>query len=203
MLNVALTGNVGSGKSTVSSFFTDWGATLIDADAIVHDLQAPGQPMLGKIADKFGKEAIARDGSLDRVWLRQRILDDSAAREVLNAIVHPAVQHRRDEEMEIARRRGDRIVVNDIPLLFEVMDPGQFDIVVLVEAAETIRTIRLIERGLDRDQARALMAAQMDTVQKREGAHHIIQNDGTINDLRSRSAEVWLDLKNQAAASPE
>ena len=94
-------------------------------------------------------------------------------------------------------------VLNDIPLLFEVMDPGQFDVVVLVEAAETIRTIRLIERGLERDQARALMAAQMDTAQKREGAHHIIQNDGTINDLRSRSAEVWQDLEKRAVASPE
>ena len=201
MLNVALTGNIASGKSTVTKFFSDWGATIIDADAIVHDLQAAGQPMLEEIAGTFGAKAIAQDGSLDRVWLRQRILDDASAREALNAIVHPAVQQRREEDLETARQRGDDIVVNDIPLLFEVMDPALFDVVVLVEADETVRTKRLLERGLDRRQANALMATQMDSTLKRRGAHHIIQNDGTIQDLNDRCAEVWQELRERAAAA--
>src|SRR3954464_11802554 len=90
MLSVALTGNIGAGKSTVAELFRGWGATIIDADQLVRELQAPGHPVLAEIARRFGREVIASDGNLDRERLRARILSDAEALALLNRIVHPA-----------------------------------------------------------------------------------------------------------------
>src|SRR6185436_12746180 len=100
MLSVALTGNIGAGKSTVAELFRRWGATIIDADQLVHELQAPGQPVLAHIAARFGKELLNADGSLDRPALRARVLTDAGALAELNRIVHPAVYRRRQELLE-------------------------------------------------------------------------------------------------------
>jgi len=149
MLSVALTGNIGAGKSTVAGLFKQWGATVIDADELVRQAQAPGQPVLRDIAARFGAEVIFSDGSLDRPALRARVLADPTALADLNRIVHPEVRRRRLELMEQARARGDRIVISDIPLLFEADDPKSFDAVVLVDAPEPVRRARLLaSRGL-------------------------------------------------------
>ena len=139
MLHVALTGNVASGKSSVGRLFADWGATVIDADAIVRELQQPGTPIFERIAARFGPEVVTPDGELDRGRLRALVLADPTARKDLEAIVHPAVAAERERLIDEARRRGAAIVVSDIPLLFEVMDPQAFDAVVLVDAPEQIR----------------------------------------------------------------
>src|SRR3954471_24920803 len=134
MLNIALTGNIASGKSTVIALFQKWGATIIDADVLAREAQAPGSAVLAAIASRFGANVLARDGSLDRAALRAKVIGDEAALTALNTIVHPAVQQRRLELQRAAADRGDAIVVNDIPLLFEVLDPAQFDAVVLIDA---------------------------------------------------------------------
>ncbi|MEJ2239804.1 MAG: dephospho-CoA kinase [Gemmatimonadales bacterium] len=126
MLNIALTGNAGAGKSTVVRWFGQWGATIIDADALVREVQAPGSETLAEISRRFGEEVILPDGSLDRSALRTKVLADAQALASLNEIVHPAVQRRRAELISEARDRGAQIVVNDIPLLFEVLDPSAF-----------------------------------------------------------------------------
>jgi len=127
MLNVALTGNIASGKSTVVDLFKNWGATIIDADVLAREAQAPGSTVLAAIARRFGSDVLAGDGSLDRGALRGKVMGDNEALLALNAIVHPAVQQRRVDLQRAERERGDAIVINDIPLLFEVMDPAQFD----------------------------------------------------------------------------
>src|SRR5919201_1662043 len=134
MLHVALTGNIAAGKSTVAELFRRWGATLIDADQLVRELQAPGSPVLEAIVARFGAAVLRADGTLDRAALRRRVMADPAAREALERIVHPAVHRRREELLREAGRRGDRIVVSEIPLLFEVADSREFDAVVLVDA---------------------------------------------------------------------
>src|SRR5947208_5707680 len=134
VLNVALTGNIAAGKSTVVDLFRRWGATIIDADVLVREAQAPGGEVLAAIAGRFGTDVLASDGTLDRAALRGKVMGDDAALTALNAIVHPAVQQRRLELQSAAAERGDAIVVNDIPLLFEALDPTQFDAVVLVDA---------------------------------------------------------------------
>src|SRR6184192_2383525 len=109
MLNVALTGNIAAGKSTVVELFRGWGATIIDADELVRQAQAPGGEVLAAIAQRFGSDVLAPDGSLDRAALRSKVMGDQAALDALNAIVHPAVQRRRDDlarEARAGRRAG-------------------------------------------------------------------------------------------------
>src|SRR5574341_548693 len=97
MLNVALTGNIAAGKSTVVELFRRWGATVVDADELAREAQAPGTEVLTAIAQRFGADVLASDGSLDRAALRAKVMGDEAALTALNALVHPAVKRRRDE----------------------------------------------------------------------------------------------------------
>ena len=201
MLNVALTGNVASGKSSVVRLFHAWGATIIDADAIVRRLQRPGTAVFQAIVDRFGPQALAPDGSLDRPALRARILADPAEKRALEAIVHPAVEAERRRLMLRAGSRKGAIVINDIPLLFEAMDPARFDAVVLVDAPEPVREERLIQqRGLPPADAARLIAAQLPAAAKRARADFIIDNDGSRDLLRDRAWLVWRKLVSRARA---
>ena len=184
MLNVALTGNIAAGKSSVVELFRRWGATVIDADALARDAQAPGSAVLAAIAKRFGADVLAADGSLDRVALRGKVMGDNDALLALNAIVHPAVQQRRLELQRAAAERGDAIVVNDIPLLFEVLDPAQFDTVVLVDAPVAIRRTRL----------RALRGSLITDFGLLE-----IENGGTLPELEASARAVFDTLRQQAA----
>jgi dephospho-CoA kinase len=199
MLNVGLTGNIGSGKSTVVELFKKWGATVIDADSLARDAQAPGSAVLAAIAGKFGN-VLARDGSLDRAGLRAKVMGDDAALAALNAIVHPAVQARRLELQQQARERGDAIVVNDIPLLFEVLDPAQFDTIVLIDAPVALRRTRLRTlRGLSNEEADRMIAAQMPAERKRPRSTYVIENDGTLAELEKAAKKVFAELRKAAA----
>lgn len=198
MLRVALTGNVASGKSTVARFLANYGATIIDADEIVRELQRAGSPLLERIVQEFGLDVVTPEGNLDRSALRGIIVQDESAREQLNRIMHPAVHRRRMELEASAAAKGARVVVHDIPLLFEVMDPGEFPVVILVDAPEGTRRNRLRARGLSEGEAVALMSTQMDPSKKRAGATYIIDNRGTLGELEERTFRVWKDVVNTA-----
>jgi len=176
VLNVALTGNIAAGKSTVVELFRRWGATIVDADELVRQAQAPGGEVLAAIVRRFGSDVLAPDGSLDRAALRSKVMGDQAALDALNTIVHPAVRRRRDQLAREARERGDVLVVNDIPLLFEVLDPGEFDAVLLVDAGVALRRTRLrAMRGLSND------------------------NDGSVAELELAARAVFKELRRRAA----
>jgi dephospho-CoA kinase len=195
MLSVALTGNVAAGKTTVAELFKRWGATLIDADQLVRDAQAPGQPVLAKIVSRFGKEFLQPDGTLDRAALRVRVLGDAQGLADLNRIVHPEVHRRRQALLAAARARGDRIVVSDIPLLFESADPAEFDAIVLVDAPEAVRRARLLAtRPLPPEEADRLMAVQLPSTPKRARSDYVIENDGDLPALERAAATVWAAL---------
>jgi dephospho-CoA kinase len=199
MLNVVVTGNAGSGKSAVVKWFRKWGATVIDADEIVRQLQAPGSPVLAEIIRHFGERFLHPDGSLDRAALRRRVMGDQQALQALNAIVHPAVKRRRDELAAEALARGDRIVINEIPLLFEALDPSDFDLVVMVDAPEPVRRSRLIrERALSEREVDRLLASQLPTGPKRAQSHIVIENDGTIAELEARAQKAWQKILQRA-----
>src|SRR5262245_28664510 len=167
MLSVALTGNIASGKSTVLHLFRQWGAAVTDADAIVHDLQRRGTPVFHAIVERFGRVIVGSDGELDRAALRAIVFGDAQARGDLERIVHPAVRARTAELAESARTKGVRVMVHDIPLLFESADPDTFDRIVLVDAPASVRRDRLIQlRGLDPALADRLIAAQMPSTEK-------------------------------------
>ncbi len=195
MLSVALTGNIGSGKSIVAEFFRHWGATVIDADALVRELQAKGSPLLARIVERFGVGILRADGELDRAGLRALVFADPGALADLNALVHPEVERRRAELVAEARERGDAVVVSDIPLLFEVGDPEAFDAVVLVDAPEALRLERLVRfRGLDPKTAAGMIAAQAPSGPKRGRSRFVIDNDGDLESLERASSAVWRAL---------
>jgi dephospho-CoA kinase len=195
MLNVALTGNIAAGKSAVAGLFRQWGATVLDADEIVREVQAPGSPVLQRIAERFGPSVLRPDGSLDRPGLRRVVLSEPDALAALNRIVHPAVQVRRTELMAEAAARGDRLVVSDIPLLFEAANPNEFDVIVLVDAPEALRLERIVERrGLARSEALKMIRAQMPAVEKRARSDFVIENDGDLAALERSAGAVWRAL---------
>jgi len=202
MLHAALTGNIAAGKSAVATLFRDWGATIIDADAIVRRLQRPGTAVFQAIVTRFGPEALAASGTLNRPALRARILADPVEKRALEAIVHPAVEAERQRLLRLAGSARDPIVISDIPLLFETMDPSKFGAVVLVDAPEPVRLERLVaHRGLAATEASALIASQQPSAGKRARADFVIDNDGSRDQLRERTWWVWRKLLSRARAS--
>lgn len=191
---IGLTGGIGSGKSTVTRMFTELGATTIDADAIVHAMQAAGQPMLREIAAEFGDEVIAEDGSLDREALGAIVFRDPAARARLGEIVHPPVIAEMMRRAQAAVDAGDPLVVLDIPLLFEGRRSGrgsgammEFDATVLVWVSRDVQIERTRKRdGCTAEEAERRIAAQLPIDEKRALADHVIDNSGSIEQTRAQ-----------------
>jgi dephospho-CoA kinase len=200
-LLVGLTGNIASGKSTVARKFADRGATVIDADVLARQAVEPGSDGLARIVDRWGDSVLDDDGQLDRAALRVRVFPDHDELEALNDIVHPEVTRRRDRLIAEARERGDRIVVCDIPLLFERHLAGEFHRIVLVDAPRPLRLERLMrDRQLDETDALDMIAAQMPAELKRARADFVIDNTGTLAALDAKMAPVWAALEREADA---
>lgn len=200
MLKVGLTGNIAAGKSTVAAVWRRLGAHVIDADELARRAVDPGTPAYHAIAAEWGSDVVV-DGELDRAALRRIVFNDPSARERLEQIVHPAVAALRDQLYRDALERGDALVVADIPLLFEVGLVDEFDVIVLVDAPEEIRLVRLVgDRGMDPEEARRVISAQMPGELKRARADYVIENTGSVAEVERRAAEVWLELKQRAGA---
>ena len=194
MLNVALTGTLASGKSSVAGLFADWGAAVFDADAEVRRLQRPGTPVFQAIVERFGPGILTPDAQLDRAALRTRVLADPGEREALERIVHPAVQAERRRFYQYVAPPVE-ILVSDIPLLFEASDPSKFDAVVTVDAPEPLRLERLMrDRGMSLEEARALSRLQLPADVKRARSDFVIDNDQSREALRDRAWVVWRKL---------
>ncbi len=192
MLLVGLTGNIGSGKSTVAQMLSEHGATIIDADVLARRAVELGTPGFEKIVARWGRDVLASDGHLDRAALRRVVFADHDQLEELNDIVHPEVERLRARLMAQARARGDRLVVCDIPLLFERHMTDRFDRIVLVDAHRALRLERLVQdRGLSETEAMEMIAAQMPAELKRARADFIIENDGTLTQLERRVQDLW------------
>lgn len=201
MLKVGLTGNVGAGKSTVARVWRELGATVVDADDLARRAVEPGTEGFDRIVSRWGTGVVAEDGSLDRGALRGIVFSDPEARAGLEAIVHPAVAALREAEELEARARGETALVAEIPLLFEVGMADDFDVLVLVDAPEATRQLRLVgARGLDADEARRMIAAQMPAELKRARADVVIENTGSLAELEARAREVWEEIRARAAA---
>lgn len=198
-LVVGLTGNIGSGKSTVARRLAALGATIIDADELARQAVEAGTPALQRIAERWGSDVLAPDGLLDRAALRRRVFHDPVELEELNRIVHPAVTQLRADQVSAAQARGDRVVICDIPLLFERRLADEFDRIVLVDAPRPLRLERLVrERGLNETEALDMITAQMPAELKRARADHVVDNSGTLVELDARVADLWAELSREA-----
>lgn len=200
MLLVGLTGNIASGKSTVAKLLAERGAWIIDADVLARRAVEPGTRALRAIVERWGERMLRDDGTLDRAALREIVFDHPEELEALNGIVHPEVARLREEELATALARGARLVVSDIPLLFERELTHLFDYIVLVDAPRSVRLERLVnDRGLSRDEALKMIEAQMPAESKRARADFVIDNDADIPALERQVDELWLVLERTAA----
>ena len=190
MLRVGLTGGIGSGKSTVAGRLVERGAVLVDSDRIAREVVAAGTPGLAAVVGAFGTGVLAADGNLDRPALAAVVFDDPAAREKLNAIVHPLVRRRSNEL--IAAAPADSIVVQDIPLLVEGGMAARFPLVIVVHAEAAARVRRLVEqRGMPDADARSRIAAQADDAARRAVADVWLDNSGAPHRLAAAVDALW------------
>jgi dephospho-CoA kinase len=204
---VGLTGGIGTGKSTVAAQLEALGAVVIDSDRIVHELQAPGMPMLAEIAAAFGADLVRADGSLDRAALGALVFRDEGARRRLNAIVHPAVGRESVRRLEAARAAGASLVVLDIPLLFETRLHGTasranlgVEAVIVVYAPRELQIRRQVERnGYSREEAERRVDAQVSIEEKRARADFVIDNSGSREDTERQVRALYQRLVGRAA----
>jgi dephospho-CoA kinase len=191
MLMVALTGGIGSGKSTVGQIFAQLGATVIDSDQLARDVLERGSIGFDEVVAKFGDQ-ILKNGQIDRQLLASIVFKDPVKRSELEQITHPLIRKAFAEV--IAGSSSSSIVINQIPLLVESDYDYKFDYVITVSAAEDIRTQRLLKRGLTGDQIRERMHAQA-TDQIREGiADSVIINEKEEQDLSDQVEKIWEQL---------
>lgn len=201
MLLVGLTGNIASGKSTVAQLLSERGATIIDADVLARRAVERGSKAFDAIVRRWGTSILAPDGHLDRAALRRIVFGNPKELESLNEIVHPEVERLRELRIAEARSRGDRIVVCDIPLLFEKKMVDDFDRIVLVDAPRPLRLERLVhDRGLRETEAMDMIAAQMPAELKRARADFVVDNATTLTELEARVHDVWTLLVQDAEA---
>jgi dephospho-CoA kinase len=192
-VRVGLTGGIASGKSTVSAMLAELGAVVIDADLLAREVVEPGTEGLEQVVAAFGTDVLGADGGLDRAALGARVFTDDAARRRLEAIVHPRVRARA-AELEAAAG-AQTLVVHDIPLLVETGQASGFDAVLVVDAPVKVQVQRMVEeRGWTREDAEARVAAQATREQRLAVATHVIENTGTLEDLRDRVAGVFEEL---------
>ena len=199
-MRVGLTGGIASGKSTVSAILDELGAVIIDADLLAREVVAKGTPGLEKVVAEFGTEMLTAAGELDREAMGRLVFADDDARRRLEAIVHPLVFERIVELEEGSA--PDDVVVHDIPLLAESGRAGDFDAVVVVDADPERQVARMTgERGWSREAAEARMLAQASREKRLAIAIHVIDNNGSLEDLRARVREVYEEIRRSAGAS--
>ena len=195
---MGLTGGIASGKSEVARRLVELGAVLVDADVLAREVVEPGTEGLEEVAEAFGREVLADDGALDRAALGAIVFADPRRRELLNSIIHPRVRARAAEIA--AGAPAGSVVVQDIPLLVETGQAGNFDVVVVVDAPDEVRIRRLEERnGLNEEHARARMAAQASREERLAAADHVVENAGTLEELRAAVDRLWADVLAPAA----
>lgn len=192
-VRVGLTGGIASGKSTVSAILAELGAVVIDADRLARKVVAPGTPGLAQVVTAFGSDVLTADGALDRPKLGAIVFAEPERRQLLNGIVHPLVRAAA-AELEAAAPAG-AVVVHDIPLLAETGQGDRFDAVVVVDVPEQTQVERMLrDRAMTEEEARARLAAQASREERLAIATHVIENTGTLEDLRAEVTKVFESL---------
>lgn len=196
MMLIGLTGGIGSGKSTVARMCAQRGWRVIDADRIARDIVEPGQPALVELAQEFGQDILQEDGSLNRKELARRAFADTERTQLLNSITHPRIREETQRQFVAAREEGVDFTVYDMPLLVDNGLEGDMDFVIVVDVNPEERVRRLVKfRGLDEVDARKRINAQVSDDERLAAATHVIDNNGTQEQLAERAAAVCDDIE--------
>ncbi|MDK4317630.1 dephospho-CoA kinase [Corynebacterium pseudodiphtheriticum] len=193
---IGLTGGIGSGKSTVARSLQEHGFPIVDADLIAREIVEPGQPALAELAKEFGEDILNADGSLDRGLLASRAFTTKDTTQRLNDITHPRINQRTQELLDEARENGAEAVIYDMPLLIDKGLHKDMDATIVVHAAEHVRLERLTtKRGLDVDDVRRRINAQIDDETRKQHADILLDNNGTEEDLTQQIAQAVDKIK--------
>lgn len=193
---IGLTGGIGSGKSTVARSLQEHGFPIVDADVIAREIVEPGQPALAELTKEFGEDILNADGSLDRGLLASRAFTNKDTTQRLNNITHPRINQRTQELFDEARENGAEAVIYDMPLLIDKGLHKDMDATIVVHAAEHVRLERLTtKRGLDVDDVRRRINAQIDDETRKQHADILLDNNGTEEDLTKQIAEAVDKIK--------
>ena len=190
---IGLTGGIACGKSTVSTELRALGAAIIDADALAHELSQPHQPLYNAYVQRFGREIVTENGTLDRAAIARRVFADPAVRAEVDAIAHPLIRMAAEERLRAARDENKRAAVLDVPLLFEAGWDALADETWVVALPREEQLARLLARdtSMDEGEARARIAAQMPLAEKCARADVIIDNSGTKEEIREYIGKLW------------
>lgn len=201
MLRVGLTGNIASGKSVAASMFARLGAMVIDADAVSHELLAPGSETAQKVVEAFGPDILDSRGAVDRKKLGRLVFSDPEKRRLLNSLMHPAIREEIRRRMESAREESPRgIVIVDAALMIETGNHRMYDRLIVVTCRPELQVTRIMSRdGLSEAEARARMEAQMPPEEKVKLADYVIDTSGTIDVTREQVEAIYRDLQIQEA----
>jgi dephospho-CoA kinase len=193
VLRVGLTGGLASGKSTVAGILRGLGAEVFDADAIVRELYAPGGAGTAAARALFGEGAIDESGAVDRARVAGFVFADAEKRRALEALIHPMVRAELERRFDEARRAGARIAVAEASQILEAGSESAYDRLLLVVAPEGDRIRRWVARGGDAEDARRRMASQIPSAAARARATDVVENDGTVEELRGKVERIYRD----------
>jgi dephospho-CoA kinase len=193
---IGLTGGIASGKSAVSELLGERGATVIDADKIGHEAYRKGTVTFNAVVDAFGQDVVGQDGEIDRRTLGRKVFANPEARRRLELIVWPAMRLIMEQRLDQLRTAGASVAVLEAALLIEADWLPLVDEVWLVAASPDVARKRLMERnGLTAEEAESRLRAQLPNEKRREYASTVIENDGSLPDLRSAVERAWASVK--------
>ena len=195
---IGLTGSIATGKSTVANRFKEYGIPVVDADLIARQVVEPGTPTLQKIKEAFGADALLADGAMNREEIGRQIFGDEEKRKVLNGIIHPAIRQEMLRQKDVYLAQGEKIVILDIPLLFESKLEHFVERIVVVGTTPENQKQRLMARNnFTEQQAEERIASQIPITDKMEWADDVIQNDGTLEELYGQVDSLVAEWKQE------
>ncbi|RRJ64724.1 dephospho-CoA kinase [Paenibacillus oralis] len=194
-MNIGLTGGIATGKSTVSRMLVRKGAVLIDADVIAREIMEPGHPVLAAVAERFGQAVLHPDGTVNRKKLGEIVFASPEERKALESLTHPAIRAEMRKRMaELEAESPRRLVVADIPLLYESGLERLYERIMVVYVPRDVQLSRLMQRdGLSREEAERRLNAQMDIELKKERADILIDNSRGLDETERQIDEFWRD----------
>ncbi|AZR73719.1 dephospho-CoA kinase [Anoxybacter fermentans] len=196
MYRIGLTGGIASGKSTVAKFLAEMGLAVINLDLISREILDKGTPGYREVLATFGQTILNSEKEIDRKALGEIVFNDPALRKKLESITHPLILEKMEERIQKLKEAGKRVVVVEVPLLFEAGLENKFDQIWLVYVDQETQIKRLMARnGLNREEALMRLKAQMPLDIKKTLADHIIYNTGDLEDLKEHLQQLWRDIK--------